>query len=285
MRRTEIREKFDDIVGFAEFERFIDTPVKRYSSGMYVRLAFAVAALPRAGDPVHRRGAESSATRRFSSAVSGGWARSRTVAARSCSSATILAAVAALCTRAVLIDGGQLLADGDVDDVITHYLSSVQAASGDRLDDRQDRHGDGRLRVVRADVLGPEGGPVRTGDDAVVRLDYESEAGGGEIVASIAVEGPMGEPVFFASNRVTGQPLRLGAPSGEIACVLPRLPLLEGRYSLTVHVSVNGVVADWVRNAVYFDVFDSDVFGSGNLPPTTHGRVLVQQSWDVDAAG
>ena len=95
----------------------------------------------------------------------------------------------------------------------------------------------------------------------------------------------MGEPVFFASNRVTGQSLRFSGSSGEIACVLPRLPLLEGRYSLTVHVSINGVVADWVRNAVYFDVFDADVFGSGNLPPTTHGRVLVDQRWDMDPDG
>ena len=133
--------------------------------------------------------------------------------------------------------------------------------------------------------VGAAGGPVRTGDDAVVRLQYESEADGGEVVASIAVEGPMGEPVFFASNRVTGQTLRSRGSRGEIACVLPRLPLLEGRYSLTVHVSVNGVVADWVRNAVYFDVFDADVFGSGNLPPTTHGRVLVEQRWDLDPGG
>jgi lipopolysaccharide transport system ATP-binding protein len=196
-----------------------------------------------------------------------------------------LAAVAALCTRAVLIDEGQLLADGDVDDVITHYLSSVQAASGDRLDDRQDRHGDGRLRVVRAELVATDGGPARTGSDALVRLTYKRESQGDEDIAvSIAVEGPMGEPVFFCSNSVTGESLQASGGGGEIVCSLPRLPLLAGRYSLTVHVSVNSVVADWVRNAIYFDVFEADVFGSGRLPPTTHGRVLVQQSWDLDAA-
>ena len=131
--------------------------------------------------------------------------------------------------------------------------------------------------------LVPAGGPLRTGDDVVVRLQYESEDGDGEVVASIAIEGPMGEPVFYASNRVTGQTLRSQGSGGEIECMFPRLPLLEGRYSLTFHVSVNGVLADWVRNAVYFDVFDADVFGSGNLPPTTHGRVMVEQRWDLAA--
>ena len=125
MRRTEIREKFDDIVGFAELERFIDTPVKRYSSGMYVRLAFAVAAFLEPEilfiDEVLSVGDQAFQQRclgRMGEIAHSG----RTILFVSHN----LAAVAALCTRAILIDGGQLLADGDVDDVITHYLSSVQ---------------------------------------------------------------------------------------------------------------------------------------------------------------
>ena len=254
MRRTEIREKFDDIVGFAELERFIDTPVKRYSSGMYVRLAFAVAAFLEPEilfiDEVLSVGDQAFQQRclgRMGEIAHSG----RTILFVSHN----LAAVAALCTRAVLIDGGRLLADGDVDDVITHYLSSVQAASGDRLDDRQDRHGDGRLRVVRADVSrgGRRPGPHGRRRSRSSRLRERSEWGRGRRVDSgRRADGGTGFLRLEPGHRTVLAIQGLEAKS-RACCLVFRL--LEGRYSLTVHVSVNGVVADWVRNAVYFDVF------------------------------
>jgi lipopolysaccharide transport system ATP-binding protein len=172
--------------------------------------------------------------------------------------------------------------DGEVDVVIEHYLRSVQAVTGEALDHRHDRKGDGRLRVSHVDVRGPGGGPARTGSDCEIRFAYSASALGGEVTISAAVEGPLGEPVFFAANRVTGDSL-MAAAGGELVCSLPELPLLPGRYALTFYIEVNGILADWVRNAMHFEVFEDDVFGTGRLPPTSHGPVLVRHTWAVDA--
>jgi lipopolysaccharide transport system ATP-binding protein len=280
MRRAEIRSKFDAIVEFAEIERFIDTPVKRYSSGMYVRLAFAVAAFLEPEilfiDEVLSVGDQAFQQRcigRMSEIAHSG----RTIVYVSHN----LASVSALCDRAVLIDTGRLVMDGDVAGVLDHYLSSIQAKTGESLEHRQDREGDGRLRIVRAGLLSQDGSPARTGIDAEIRLAFQTGAPGRDVTISIAVDGPLGEPVFFCSNRVTGEGLNPIGTEGELVCSIPRLPLLAVRYSLTVYAEVNGVLADWIRNAMFFDVFEADVFGTGQLPPTTHGRMVVGHSWSV----
>ncbi len=280
MRRAEIRSKFDAIIEFAEIERFIDTPVKRYSSGMYVRLAFAVAAFLEPEilfiDEVLSVGDQAFQQRcigRMSEIAHSG----RTIVYVSHN----LASVSALCDRAVLIDQGRVVLGGTVEAVLDHYLTSIQLKTGESLEHRQDRDGDGRLRIIRADVVSRDGGPARTGTDAEIRLAFAADVPDRDIGISIAVDGPIGEPVFFCSNRVTGEALNARLAEGELICSIPRLPLLAGRYSLTVHAEVNGVLADWVRNALFFDVFEDDVFGSGQLPPTTHGRVFVDHAWSV----
>src|SRR4051812_31412806 len=175
MRRREIFAKFDDIVAFAEVERFIDTPVKRYSSGMYVRLAFSVAAYLEPEvlfiDEVLSVGDQAFQQRcigRMGEIAHSG----RTILFVSHN----LASVSALCQRALLVDAGQVVRDGTVDEVLEHYISTIQTLSGDSLDDRQDRQGSGRLRIVRAEIVDAEGGPARTGSDAEVRLAFRSEA-------------------------------------------------------------------------------------------------------------
>jgi lipopolysaccharide transport system ATP-binding protein len=192
-----------------------------------------------------------------------------------------LASVSALCSRAMLIEGGRLMMDGEVDHVLEQYLSTVQLKAGETLDHREDREGDGPLRIASIHVAGPGGGTVRTGEPCTITLNHTGAPPRASVMASFAVEGPFAEPMFVCSSAVSGDELVTTAGSGELVCSIPSLPLLSGRYSLDLYVQVNGVLADKVRNAIYFDVFESDVFGTGRLPPTTHGRIVVPHTWSV----
>jgi len=278
MKRAEIRARYDEIIEFAELQQFVDTPVKRYSSGMYVRLAFAVAAHLEPEilfvDEVLSVGDQAFQQRcigRMGEIAHSG----RTIVFVSHN----LASLSALCTRGVLLERGRVAEDGPVGAVIDHYVSSVQALAGETLDHRKDREGDGRLRVTRAEVTAPDGTPARTGADVEIRLHYECEKGDAPITISVAVEGPLGEPVFYAANSLTGATISSLTPRGTIVCGLPRCPLLPGRYSLTFYIELSGRLADWVRSAMYFDVFESDAFGTGQLPPGAYGRMLIEQEW------
>jgi lipopolysaccharide transport system ATP-binding protein len=286
MRSGEIKAKFDDIIEFAELQRFVDTPVKRYSSGMYVRLAFAVAAFLEPEilfiDEVLSVGDQAFQQRclgRMGEIASSG----RTIVYVSHN----LASVSALCDRALLMEGGRLVLDGPVEPVLEHYLSTVQIEAAESLDHRQDRDGDGRLRIRRAVVSGPDGGPVRTGERCTFSLDYTMREPVQVGVVTVAVEGPFGEPLFVCSSAVSGDHLSIPGDEGAFVCTVPSIPLLAGRYSVTISVQTVGTIRDEtlldkVRNAVFFDVFETDVFGTGRLPNPAHGRILVEHSWHTE---
>src|SRR5262249_35092975 len=153
MTKQEIRKKFDEIVAFAEVDRFLDTPVKRYSSGMYVRLAFAVAAhlepeilivdeVLAVGDAAFHAeclGKNSEVTK------SGG----RTVLFVSHN----LAAIQTLSKRAIMLHQGQTCGVDATETVVAQYLSSGAPRTGVALGDRSDRVGNGRLRFTGVQFL------------------------------------------------------------------------------------------------------------------------------------
>src|SRR5579884_286027 len=157
MKKAEIDSQYDDIVAFSGVEQFIDTPVKRYSSGMYLRLAFAVAAHLRpeillidevlaVGDVEFQQkclGKMGDVTR-----------EGRTVLFVSHN----LGAIAQLCKRALWIDGGRLKLDGPATDVVTAYLSSFPAAGARRLDAAAGDHDAGKFRFTSVRILSSENG-------------------------------------------------------------------------------------------------------------------------------
>jgi len=279
MKRVEIERKLDEIVEFAGISRFLDMPVKRYSSGMYVRLAFAVAAHLEPEillvDEVLSVGDQEFQQRclgRMDEVAHGG----RTILFVSHN----LAAVSSLCTRAILIQHGNAVEQGAVDRVLERYVASVREDERTSLRTRSDRLGGGSLRFTGLEVVG-ESGSARTGDEVEVRLEYEAESELRNVMVSIGVNGLLGEPLFLCSTQLTGEHLRAVPRTGTVVCAIPRLSLMPGRYSLNIYAEVNGVLADWVRDAGTFDVVASDFFGTGQLPPSTHGHFLVEHSWSL----
>jgi lipopolysaccharide transport system ATP-binding protein len=279
MRRAEIERKLDEIVEFAGISRFLDMPVKRYSSGMYVRLAFAVAAHLEPEimlvDEVLSVGDQEFQQRclgRMDEVANGG----RTILFVSHN----LAAISSLCTRGILLQQGVAVEQGPIDRVIERYVVSVRDDARMSIRARTDRHGDGALRFTGVEVLGPTGAAL-AGDDVDVRLEYEAPGELKNVMISIGVNGLLGEPLFLCSTQLTGERMQTAPESGTFVCTIPRLPLTAGRYSVNVYAEVNGVLADWMRNAATFDVVASDFFGTGQLPPGTHGQFLVEHSWSL----
>ena len=276
MRRAEIVRKFDDIVQFAGVEQFLDTPVKRYSSGMQVRLGFAVAAhlepeilvvdeVLAVGDAAFQK---KSIGKLEDVAHSG-----RTVLFVSHN----LAAVEALCTSGILLEAGKVQMSGSTRDVVEAYLRRSQPAESSSITPGAARQGSGLLRFTAIDA------DVRTGAPSAIRLRYEAKAPIRSASVSVGLFTTRGEGAAYLSNDLTGDLLEDLPPSGELVCRLADGSLNPGRYSINVYCTVNGSVADWVIDAAVIDVLDGDFYGTGKLPPVGYGSTPVTHRWSVEA--
>jgi lipopolysaccharide transport system ATP-binding protein len=281
MTKTEIRRKFDEIVAFAEIEKFIDTPVKRYSSGMYIRLAFAVAAhlepeilvvdeVLAVGDAAFQK----KCLGKMGEVAQGG----RTVLFVSHN----MAAVEHLCRRAVLLESGRMGLIGEAMPVIHRYLALQSAMRSSRLHARTDREGNGVLRFteVRYLVNGQPAACFQSGQEGTIVLEYVAKA---ERVASLRLSIGLcslsGQVVAVLGNDLVGVEFSRLEKSGTFCCTLPRLPLTAGLYRVNVYCEINGVVADWVQDAADVQVESGDYFGTGRMPPASHGGILIDQKW------
>jgi lipopolysaccharide transport system ATP-binding protein len=271
MSRREIARKFEEIVDFAGVERFIDTPVKHYSSGMQVRLAFAVAAhlepeillvdeVLAVGDIAFQKKCLGKIGQ---VAVSG-----RTVLLVSHN----LAAVEALCTFAILLSEGNLIAQGNTKTVLRTYLKSVNCDAGLSLNDRSDRQGSGAVRFVYvslADDRGQRQASFQCGHDSEIVLVFENRLKHDitNLHVALGIDNELGQRVLLLDSTLLGTDLSDVAPgTGMIHFAIPKLSLLPGRYSFNVFSAINGIIADWIQNAGSFDVEGGDYFGTGRLP-------------------
>ncbi|MCL4460028.1 MAG: ABC transporter ATP-binding protein [Chloroflexi bacterium] len=286
MRKTEIERKFAEIVSFAEVEKFIDTPVKFYSSGMYVRLAFAVAAhlepeillvdeVLAVGDIAFQQ----KCLGKMGDVARGG----RTILFVSHN----MAAISALCSKAYLLHQGHISASGPVQTVIEQYLNEMKLLAGVSLNGRTDRQGDGKMRLTEVVIRDGAGDPIELavpGQDITIEIYYAAQelAPLRNVSMAIGLYGILGQFLLFCGNEMVGEPFEAIPPKGKMICRIPRFPLAPGRYALNLHCEVNGVLADWVQQASYLTVAEGDFFGSGRLPPSSHGGLLVPHTWSCE---
>lgn len=285
MSRREIDRKFDEIVAFAEVEQFLDTPVKRYSSGMFVRLAFAVAAhlelevmvvdeVLAVGDLVFQR----KCLGKMHEVSSGG----RTVLFVSHN----MSAVQSLCTRCLVLDGGRVAYDGDVAGGIATYGDQLRDLSGSRLAARTDRKGEGAARIVEISILDDAGDPVpgvEMGATLRIRIEIESRRLIEAAALNLMVYTQAGQRILRISTRDQVVRLPEFCPTLTLFCEVPSLPLLPGTYVISAHLHEGiHLTQDAVESAASFEVVPADVFGSGRIPRGNGELVFVGSRWSIE---
>ena len=285
MTRAEIRRKFDEIVAFAEVENFLDTPVKRYSSGMYVRLAFAVAAhlepeilvvdeVLAVGDAQFQKkclGKMQDVSRQDG----------RTVLFVSHN----MGAVQNLCSRGLVLTCGKVAFDGKMAGAIDSYNSSTSNVAAINLAKRVDRKGAGNVRFIKSELLNSNRQPIAeavTGSEVIIRLHYASEQRVQFRACRVSLAiGRIGTPLILASSELISNEEVILKSNGYIDCIIPNLPLTKGEYSVMLYLESAKEMEDWIDNGFTFTVSDGDFYGTGrDYPVGWEGRtVLVKHSW------
>jgi lipopolysaccharide transport system ATP-binding protein len=255
MKRAEIHKKFDEIVAFADIERFLDTPVKRYSSGMFVRLAFAVAVhfepeillideVLAVGDSAF----QSKCRRKMHDVARTG----RTVLFVSHN----LSMMQALCSRGIVLRNSTVLCDTSVDKAIATYLKTLEKiASGDLLE-RTERRGRGEIRLRNVEIsTGESTHPnfLITGRPACFAFSFNMFGLG--LSCAFTIYNQLGQEItYFDSALVSPLDCLDRGRNAKFLCEIHELPLFPGRYRINVAITQNGELQDHVEAAAFFEV-------------------------------
>jgi lipopolysaccharide transport system ATP-binding protein len=287
MSKAEIKRKFDEIVAFAEVEKFLDTPVKRYSSGMYVRLAFAVAAHLEPEilvvDEVLAVGDAAFQQKCLGKMGDVATKEGRTVLFVSHN----MAAVEKLCQFGIVLHRGNLQLSGKQTEAISYYLTSF-SDSQISLKERKDRQGFGDVRVVAIEIKDEQGNvldTVQSGQTIDIYLYFEAKPQATllRVIASLAVTTQMEVPVFLQHNRLTQDEFGLLPKTGAFICRIHKLPLPSSNYQLSYSLIKDGMYLDRLNHVIQLAVIDGDFYGSGEVPPVGHGVCLVDAKWRLES--
>ena len=283
MKRREVVEKFDEMVNFSGVEKFIDTPVKRYSSGMKIRLAFSVAAhlepeillideVLAVGDA----GFQTKCLGKMEDVARQG----RTVLFVSHN----MPAVANLCNRIIHLKSDHIVEYDDPQQGVAAYLQEVNASieSGD-IDSMKRSKGLNSI-IKKVEFFDPKGNPVKsipTCGELRIKIHYSHDKPIPRPFFGVYFENQMGVRIFWIQTALQKGLLPDLPPSGSIECHIPRVPLIPGVYYLTLGCGTGRRQLDFIPSACKLIVHEMDVFGTGRLPKPEQGLVLVDADWQV----
>jgi lipopolysaccharide transport system ATP-binding protein len=289
MSRREIARKFDEIVDFAEIEDFLDTPVKRYSSGMYVRLAFAVAAnlepeilivdeVLAVGDAQFQR---KCLGKMHDIATTG-----RTVFFVSHN----LAAIENLCSRSLLFREGRLVLDDHPRKAAAAFLHA-SATGNDSSDDavvdlrHHTRRRPGSERILSQLCISSPAAPfptttIQTGGSLTFDIHFRApESRSGWSIALFVCE--QGQRLLMFHNRVNSALSFPNCQEAHVQCHVPSLPLIPGAYDIDIAIGTGQSVADYVDHAATLQVVESDYLSTGMLPKPTQARFVQPAQFTI----
>ncbi len=289
MTKAEIRRKFDEIVDFSECAAFLDTPVKRYSSGMSVRLAFAVAAhlepeilvvdeVLAVGDVQFQQ----KCLGKMGDVARGG----RTILFVSHN----MGAIQSLCTACVFLNAGQIERTGPTRVVTDYYLRSfLPEIVTTSLKSRTDRSGNGALRLthfsVEEDASRNTMAEVASEDtvDIVLEVRVAAPLPLRGVDVGISVHSEDGRTLFVLYSSYLGCTFSIDESVGSFRCRVSRLPLPPGRYRVGARATVGKDEADYPHDGVGFiDVIAGDFYGSGSAGCGSATDFLVTGDWNTD---
>ena len=285
MSKKEIDRKFDEIVDFSGVEKFLDTPVKRYSSGMKVRLAFSVAAhlepeilivdeVLAVGDAEFQK----KCLGKMQEVSTGG----RTVLFVSHN----MGAIQTLCPRSLLLKQGQMVDDGESEQVVRSYLSKMKKNRNEIFTlDNPDRKNTGVFGFVDAFFLnnkGLETDHLISGEDATLNFSYESKVDLDNLQVFFTVFNTMGMAITHICSDLKNFMISSTGKSGILSCHIPKIPFPVGEYRVAVAVTSNGEQLDLIGAALNFSVVDSVFFGTSKVPDNRYCALYVDHSWSLE---
>lgn len=288
MTRAEIKRKFDEIVEFSGVERFLDTPVKRYSSGMYVRLAFSVAAHLEPEilvvDEVLAVGDAEFQKKCLGKMQEVSASEGRTVLFVSHN----MAAIQNLCNKAMVLNKGKVsLSLTTTEAAIDHYLEKIFVQEKGKVGDRKDRHGAQEVLITdfrMTNEKGEEQVLFASGQPVHFRFYYKNIAAQASmsLIASLALYNSEGLFVSEMSNYFTGELIKVSNNEGCLVCKMDKLPLTKGDYIMNILIRNHGIIQDWILDAAVLSVENGDYFGTGRTIDADLKMVLFDHKWEVE---
>ena len=283
MRRHEITKKLDEIIDFSGVERYIDTPVKRYSSGMYVRLAFAVAAHLESEilivDEVLAVGDAEFQKKCLGKMNDVSKEEGRTILFVSHN----MAAIQNLCDKGIILEKGLMKYKGYMESAIQNYILSTREYLSDfELSERKVFKDVYIKNVYFTNENNQKILSLVTGRS--VKIIFEMFNSTDSVISNLdigfGIFNLMDNILLALKSNIVDKTYNFIPGLNKIACIIPKFPLTNGNYKYNINITGNNITYDWVRDAGYFEVENGLFYDTGTIPALSSQIVLIEHSWE-----